>query len=92
MSAMRKMGVYLGLLEDADGDYADPENEYDEPARRAEPRSEHESARPVANLSERRRPGVDRGGTGPAADHDGGADVADHDAAPAHLQRGPRDR
>ena len=40
MSAMRKMGVYLGLLEDADGDYAD--TEYDEPARRAEPRVEHE--------------------------------------------------
>ena len=37
MSAMRKMGVYLGLLEDADGDYAEPDNEYDEPARRTEP-------------------------------------------------------
>jgi cell division inhibitor SepF len=59
MSAMRKMGVYLGLLEDADGDYADPHNEYDEPARRSEPRSEHEPARPVANLAERRRPGRD---------------------------------
>ena len=57
MSAMRKMGVYLGLLEDADGDYAEPHNEYDEPARRSEPRAEHEPARPVANLSERRRPG-----------------------------------
>jgi cell division inhibitor SepF len=56
MSAMRKMGVYLGLLEDADGDYADPDREYDEPARRAEPRSEQEPARPVANLAERRRP------------------------------------
>ena len=56
MSAMRKMGVYLGLVEDADGDYADPQNEYDEPARRSEPRAEHEPARPVANLSERRRP------------------------------------
>ena len=56
MSAMRKMGVYLGLLEDADGDYAEPYNEYDEPARRSEPRAEHEQARPVANLSERRRP------------------------------------
>jgi cell division inhibitor SepF len=56
MSAMRKMGVYLGLLEDADGDYAEPHNEYDEPARRSEPRAEHEPARPVANLSERRRP------------------------------------
>lgn len=56
MSAMRKMGVYLGLLEDADGDYLDPENEFDEPARRSEPRSENGPARPVANLSERRRP------------------------------------
>jgi cell division inhibitor SepF len=56
MSAMRKMGVYLGLLEDADGHYLDPDSEYDEPVRRAEPRAEHESARPVANLAERRRP------------------------------------
>ena len=56
MSAMRKMGVYLGLLEDADGDYAEPHNEYDEAARPSEPRAEHEPARPVANLSERRRP------------------------------------
>ena len=56
MSAMRKMGVYLGLLEDADGDYAGPENEFDEPARGAEPRSEREPAHAVANLSERRRP------------------------------------
>jgi cell division inhibitor SepF len=57
MSAMRKMGVYLGLLEDADGDYIDAE-QYDEPTRRAEPaRGESpESARPVANLAERRRP------------------------------------
>ena len=54
MSAMRKMGVYLGLLEDADGDYADAE--YDEPARRTEPRTEQEPSRPVANLAERRRP------------------------------------
>ena len=58
MSAMRKMGVYLGLLEDADGTYADPQNEYDEPVRRAEPRSEPEPASAVANLSERRRPGT----------------------------------
>lgn len=51
--AMRKMGVYLGLLEDAEGEYAD-EGSYDDPARRAEadsaPRTE------VSNLSERRRP------------------------------------
>jgi len=54
MSAMRKMGVYLGLLEDAEGDYAD--TEFDEPPRRTEPRAEQEPARPVANLAERRRP------------------------------------
>ena len=40
MSAMRKMGVYLGLLEDAEGDYADTDRDYDEPARRTEPRAE----------------------------------------------------
>ena len=56
MSAMRKMGVYLGLLEDTDGDYVDADDEYDEPARRTEPRAEAEPARPVANLAERRRP------------------------------------
>jgi cell division inhibitor SepF len=49
--AMRKMGVYLGLLEDVDGEYADADMDYDEPARR----SDVEPARPVANLSERRR-------------------------------------
>jgi cell division inhibitor SepF len=58
MSAMRKMGVYLGLLEDADGEYADVEPgygdvQYDEPARRDEPAP---ASRPVANLAERRRP------------------------------------
>ncbi len=56
MSAMRKMGVYLGLLEDADGDYADPQNAYDEPASRSDARSDQQPAREVANLSERRRP------------------------------------
>ncbi len=55
MSAMRKMGVYLGLLEDAEGDYADADRQYDEPARRTEPHHD-DSARPVANLAERRRP------------------------------------
>ncbi|MET3960387.1 cell division inhibitor SepF [Marmoricola sp. OAE513] len=49
--AMRKMGVYLGLLEDADGDYAELDNAYDEPARRAP-----ETTRAVSNISERRRP------------------------------------
>ncbi|MCU1347017.1 MAG: sepF [Acidobacteria bacterium] len=48
--AMRKMGVYLGLLEDADGEYVDNDASYDEPTRRTEP------SRAVANLAERRRP------------------------------------
>jgi cell division inhibitor SepF len=53
-SAMRKMGVYLGLLEDTeryDDDYFD---EYDDQA----PHAEREPARPstVASISERRRP------------------------------------
>ncbi|MGA9748169.1 MAG: cell division protein SepF [Nocardioides sp.] len=64
-SAMRKMGVYLGLLEDTeryDDDYYD---EYDEqPARREsrEPvahtgdRGEPARPAPVANIAERRRP------------------------------------
>ncbi|MCW2854792.1 MAG: hypothetical protein JWR52_407 [Marmoricola sp.] len=47
--AMRKMGVYLGLLEDADGDYAELDNAYDE--RQPEP-----ARAAVANISERRRP------------------------------------
>ena len=50
--AMRKMGVYLGLLEDTDRydeDYYDvDEQETDAPARQAAP---------VAHLAERRRPG-----------------------------------
>jgi cell division inhibitor SepF len=50
--AMRKMGVYLGLLEDADGEYAELDGDYDEPVRRAaEP-----AARPVSSIAERRRP------------------------------------
>jgi cell division inhibitor SepF len=60
MSAMRKMGVYLGLLEDADGEYADTDaqrdGQYDEPARRAPEQRTGEDSRPVANLAERRRP------------------------------------
>ena len=54
-SAMRKMGVYLGLLEDTeryDDEYYD---EYDERPQRG---AVEEPARPapVANISERRRP------------------------------------
>lgn len=54
-SAMRKMGVYLGLLEDTeryDDDYYDDSDDSDQ-----RPRPD-EAARPapVANISERRRP------------------------------------
>ena len=58
--AMRKMGVYLGLLEDTDrfeDEYA--QGEYDErpQARGAEfDRAEAARPTPVANLAERRRP------------------------------------
>jgi cell division inhibitor SepF len=55
-SAMRKMGVYLGLLEDTeryDDDYYD---EYDEPASRRDDRVEPSRPAAVADLSERRRP------------------------------------
>ncbi len=60
--AMRKMGVYLGLLEDTDR-YDDEYSyeEYDErPEPREAPRPETRPA-PVANIAERRRP------TGPTA-------------------------
>ncbi len=61
MSAMRKMGVYLGLLEDADGHYADgayadSEQGYDEADRRREAPAPRAEAPAVANLAERRRP------------------------------------
>ena len=66
---MRKMGVYLGLLEDAQGsygsDYVDDEVAYDEPARReAVPAAGRETVsapREVSNLADRRRTGA----TGP---------------------------
>ena len=51
-SAMRKMGVYLGLLEDTERYEDECYDEYDEPARRDEPAR----PAPVANISERRRP------------------------------------
>jgi len=46
------MGVYLGLLEDVDGEYADEHtyDTYEEPAQAQAP-----VARPVSNLHERRR-------------------------------------
>jgi cell division inhibitor SepF len=49
--AMRKMGVYLGLLEDADGEYAELDHAYDEPTGRVP----EQAARPVSSISERRR-------------------------------------
>ncbi len=53
-SAMRKMGVYLGLLEDTERYEDDYYEEYDDQA----PREHVEPARPtpVANIAERRRP------------------------------------
>jgi len=55
-SAMRKMGVYLGLLEDTDRYDEDYYDEYaEEPAPRKSPEEPARPA-PVANISERRRP------------------------------------
>ena len=53
--AMRKMGVYLGLLEDIEGDYADERayDAYDEPEHHAP--APAPVARPVSNLHDRRR-------------------------------------
>jgi cell division inhibitor SepF len=60
--AMRKMGVYLGLLEDVDGEYADREYVEPQQAHQAQPTQPTQTtrvdARPVSNLSnlnERRR-------------------------------------
>ncbi len=55
-SAMRKMGVYLGLLEDTER-YDDEYYEDDrEPARSGTPHAESSRPAPVANIAERRRP------------------------------------
>jgi cell division inhibitor SepF len=66
MSAMRKMGVYLGLLEDADGTYQEPAPRDDErEQRRQRPEAtDTEESRPVARLDERRRV-PSQGGTAP---------------------------
>jgi cell division inhibitor SepF len=57
--AMRKVGVYLGLLEDSDryeDDYYDDEPEYvDEPADRPVRAVRDDRPAPVSQLSERRR-------------------------------------
>ena len=58
--AMRKMGVYLGLLEDTgryDDDYADYDSYDDAPAERAPA----QRPAPVAQLAERRRVTPDQG-------------------------------
>src|SRR3954452_3777453 len=59
-SAMRKMGVYLGLLEDTERYDEEYYDEYDEtqPPRARTEESAPQPARPapVANISERRRP------------------------------------
>ena len=56
---MRKMGVYLGLLEDANGnyagDYVDDEAGYDEPVRRESAPETVPAPREVSNLADRRR-------------------------------------
>jgi cell division inhibitor SepF len=58
---MRKMGVYLGLLEDGDADYMDDDTSYDQAARREAPQRDvaltqagRDDAQ-VANLADRRR-------------------------------------
>ena len=61
-SAMRKMGVYLGLLEDSDrydDEYADGYDGREQPDRYDDQRTGSHAVRPapVANISERRRPG-----------------------------------
>jgi cell division inhibitor SepF len=61
-SAMRKMGVYLGLLEDTeryDDDYY--EDDYGRPAESQQVESSRPA--PVANLNERRRPNAAPVGT-----------------------------
>ncbi|GAB3999099.1 cell division protein SepF [Nocardioides marmoraquaticus] len=68
MSAMRKMGVYLGLLEDADGAYDEPGRDEERrdtrvaPAAQASP--ETEPSAPVARLDERRRQVPSQAGPG----------------------------
>ena len=59
--AMRKMGVYLGLLEDTEGEYAELDGQYQEPAvataaaAPAAVAASRQAPRNVSNLTERRR-------------------------------------
>jgi cell division inhibitor SepF len=61
-SAMRKMGVYLGLLEDTERYEDEYYDEYDDAPRRDE-RVEPARPAPVANIAERRRPQPAQGGS-----------------------------
>jgi cell division inhibitor SepF len=63
-SAMRKMGVYLGLLEDTERYDEDYYDEYDERAQRGHVEEPARPA-PVANISERRRPAAHPQAVGP---------------------------
>ena len=54
-SAMRKMGVYLGLLEDTERYDDEAYDEYDEQTQRSRTQEPARPA-PVASISERRRP------------------------------------
>src|SRR4051812_33428234 len=55
-SAMRKMGVYLGLLEDTERYDEEYYDEYDERPQRGPAEEQARPAAAVANISERRRP------------------------------------
>jgi cell division inhibitor SepF len=72
--AMRKMGVYLGLLEDADGEYAELDHGYDEPVRQVDAHASEPVARPVSSIAERRR--------GPAAPAESPTGVVPRASAP----------
>ena len=77
-SAMRKMGVYLGLLEDSeryDDEYADGSDGRDQADRYDDQRSGSHAVRPapVANISERWRPGPEHPQAAHPHPHPGGA-------------------
>jgi cell division inhibitor SepF len=55
-SAMRKMGVYLGLLEDTERYDDEYDDDYDRAPQRTRAEEPARPAAPVADLSERRRP------------------------------------
>src|SRR6476469_3335171 len=96
-SAMRKMGVYLGLLEDTeryDDEYYDEYDEPQQPRARVEepavqpPRRRREHLRAPSSRTPAAPP---RAGAARTAGR-GRRAVPDHHAAPAHLQRGTHHR